>query len=204
MVLINILTRTGRRPILFKRLENSINSQTYKNIKHIKSCDNPDCKYLNNSKDVVKVLPDKSSGNAFYNLYLNTLIDTTNEGWIIILDDDSKLIDNEFLEYLAHECKISNKNDVLIYNIKIHEGGDILPNDDTSIKRGRIDMACFCFHSSISKDLRFDGNSFGDYNFLDKIKNCNNYNFKFLNDKENNKEIPVGIWANYEGARHGN
>ena len=168
MVLINILTRTGRRPNFFKRLEDSIISQTYKNIRHIKSCDNPACNYLNNSKDVVKVVPDKSTGKAFYNLYLNTLIDTTKDGWIIILDDDSKLIDNNFLEALANECKISNKNDVLIYDIKIHEGGDILPHD-TSIKSGRIDMACFCFHSSISKNLRFDGRVRGDYNFLDKI-----------------------------------
>ena len=202
MVLINILTRTGRRPIFFKRLEDSINSQTYKHIKHIKSCDNPGCNYLNKSKDVVNVVSDKSAGEAFYNIYLNTLIDTVNEGWIIILDDDSKLVDHNFLEALANECKISNKNDVLIYNIKIHKGGAILPNA-TSIKSGRIDMACFCFHSSISKDLRFDGRTRGDYNFLDKIKNSNNYNFKFLNDEESGKEIPIGIWANYEGAKNG-
>ena len=195
MVLINILTRTGRRPKHFKNLEESIISQTYKNIRHIKSCDNPTCNYLNNSKDVVKVIPDKSAGRAFYNLYLNTLIDTTKDGWIIILDDDSKLIDNHFLEELANECKISNANDVLIYNVKINRSGVILPRSD-KIKSGRIDMACFCFHSSISKDIRFDRRNRGDYNFLEKIKNSNNYNFKFLN-------LNVGIWANYEGAKNG-
>ena len=53
MVLINILTRTGKRPKNFKIMEESIFSQTYKNIRHIKSCDNPNCNYLNNSNDVV-------------------------------------------------------------------------------------------------------------------------------------------------------
>jgi hypothetical protein len=202
MVLINILTRTGKRPKLFKKLEDSIISQTYKNIRHIKSCDNPACNYLNNSKDVIKVVPDKSAGKAFYNLYLNTLLDVINGGWIIILDDDSKLIDNNFLEALANECRTSNKNDVLIYKVKIHKGGEVLPKDN-SVKYGKIDMACFCFHSSISKDLRFDGRPYGDFNFLDKIRNSNNYNFKFLNGKKNDKEIPIGIWANYEGPKHG-
>ena len=195
MTTINILTRTGKRPKHFKKLEESIFSQTYKNIRHIKSCDNQNCNYLNNSKDVVKVVPDKSKGRAFYNLYLNNLIDATKEGWIIILDDDSKLIDNNFLERLANECMKSNKNDVLIYNVKINRSGIELPRSD-SIKSGRIDMACFCFHSSISKDIRFDGRNRGDYNFLEKIKNTNNYNFKFLN-------LDVGIWANYEGAKNG-
>ena len=35
-VMINILTRTGRRERLYKILENTINNQTYKNIRHIK------------------------------------------------------------------------------------------------------------------------------------------------------------------------
>lgn len=195
MVLINILTRTGNRPINFKTLEQSIISQSYKKIRHIKSCDNQNCNYLNNSKNVIKVVPNKSTGRAFYNLYLNNLIDATNEGWIIILDDDSKLIDNNFLEKLAKECQISNDNDILIYNVKINKSGVVLPNSN-SIKSGRIDMACFCFHSSISKDIRFDGRNRGDYNFLKKIIESNNFNFRFLN-------LDVGIWANYEGAKNG-
>ena len=156
MTTINILTRTGNRPSFYKELKKSIENQTYKKIRHIKSCDNPNCMYLKNEKDVINVLPNKSTGRAFYNLYLNNLIDATKDGWIIILDDDSKLIDNNFLERLANECMKSNKNDVLIYNVKINRSGIKLPRSD-SIKSGRIDMACFCFHSSISKDIRFDG-----------------------------------------------
>ena len=195
MVLINILTRTGKRPKHFKILEKSIFSQTYKKIRHIKSCDNNNCNYLNNNKDVIKVVPDKSSGQAFYNLYLNNLIDATKEGWIIILDDDSKLIYNNFLKELANECMISNKNDVLIYKVNLGTGKRVLPRSN-SIISGSIDMACFCFHSSISKNIRFDGRKRGDYNFLEKIKNSNNYNFKFL-------KLKVGIWANYEGPKYG-
>ena len=52
MVLINILTRTGKREKYFKTLKDSIDAQTYKNIRHIKSNDNPNCKYLDDETDV--------------------------------------------------------------------------------------------------------------------------------------------------------
>ena len=40
------------------------------------------------------------------------------DGWVIILDDDSKLVDNTFIEKLAEICSTSNENDVLICNQK--------------------------------------------------------------------------------------
>ena len=56
LVIINILTRTGTRPEHFKILEDSIKSQTCKNIRHIVSCDNPNCKTYLNSKDDLDVI----------------------------------------------------------------------------------------------------------------------------------------------------
>ena len=35
-----------------------------------------------------------------------------------------------------------------------------------------------------------------DFRFLDKIYNSNQYNFKYV-------KFPIGIWANYDGAKHG-
>lgn len=200
MTTINILTRTGSRPSFYKELKKSIETQTYKKIRHIKSNDNPNCMYLKNEKDVINVLPNKNAGHAFYNLYLNELIENVTDGWIIILDDDSKLIDDKYIEKIANECDKSLKNDILIYPIKINPPAVILPNknlmEKKELKAGRIDMACFCFHSSLSKEIKFDGRRGGDYKFLDKVRSFGGYNFKFTN-------LSPGIWANYKGARNG-
>jgi len=57
-------------------------------------------------------------------------------------------------------------------------------------------MACFCMHHSVLKDVQFDGRHMGDYNFLKKIEENTKYAFKFV-------RIPPGIWANYDGEKHG-
>lgn len=200
MTKINILTRTGNREKYFSVLKKSILEQTYiDNIRHLKSNDNLNCKYLENESDVFIVKPEsKTSNNAFYNLYLNELSKNINEGWVIILDDDSKLIDNTFIEKLASVCQKSDEKDVIIYQSKIVS--KVLPFKNEMLHKkiiiGKIDMACFCFHYSLFKDIKFDDRKCGDYNFLKKIKDSKKFNIRFLN-------LPVGIWANYDGPKLG-
>ena len=200
MIIINILTRTGNREKYFTVLKKSILEQTYiKNIRHLKSNDNINCSYLKDETDVFSVKPIKKlPNNAFYNLYLNELLSKVNEGWVIILDDDSKLTDNTFIEKLASVCNKSDEKDVLIYQSKIVS--TILPYKkqmlDKKIIIGNIDMACFCFHSSLYKEIQFDERRCGDYNFLKKIQDSRKFNIRYIN-------LPVGIWANYDGAKLG-
>lgn len=200
MTIINILTRTGNREKYFTLLKNSVLEQTYiKNIKHLKSNDNLNCSYLKNEIDVFPVNTiKKTRNNAFYNLYLNELLNEVNEGWIIILDDDSKLIDNTFIEKLASVCEKANNKDVLIYQSKIVS--TVLPYKrqmlDKKIIIGDIDMACFCFHYSLYNEIKFDERRCGDYNFLKKIQDAQKFNLRYIN-------LPVGIWANYDGAKLG-
>lgn len=205
MTLINILTRTGTRETYFKTLKESIEKQTYKNIRHIKSNDNPNCKFLENEIDVFNVKKNETLGEAFYNTYLNEIGQKTNNGWIIILDDDSKLIDNTFIEKLVNECNKSNENDILIYQSYLHEKKPnkpirIIPDNSTFknnlIKKYCVDMACMCFHYSVLNNFKFDGRKMGDINFLEKIKKNKNYKFKFI-------KLPIGIWANYDGQKLG-
>lgn len=195
---INILTRTGNRPNYFHVLKESILTQNYPNIRHIKSNDNPKCKYLDNEIDVIYVK--KGSKNTFYNLYLNNLLQNVNEGWIIILDDDCKIIHDKAIENIAKVCSNSKPNEVIIYQNKIHEKGTVLPINKHMIHNiilaGYIDMCCFCFHYTLFQDIKFTDKRMGDYYFLDEIKKSKKYNFKFSN-------IPVGIWANYDGAKDG-
>ena len=199
MVLINILTRTGKRENYYQSLKNSIELQSHKHIRHIKSNDNVECSYLNDEKDVVCVIPNRKAGNAFYNLYLNDLGEQVKEGWVIIMDDDSKLIDTTFIEELSKICDKSSENEVIIYKTKIYKH-NIIPNNENfenkNFYNGGIDMSCFCVHYSIFSDFKFKGQKCGDYNFLNTIRDSNKHKFKYV-------DLPIGIWANYDGAKNG-
>ena len=197
---LNILTRTGNREEYFKLLKRSINEQTYKNFRHIKSNDNPSCEYLKNETDVINVEKNPGLGLAFYNLYLNNLGAEVKEGWILILDDDSKLVDKRFLEKLADKCSKSLENEILIFQSILSPKKSIFPDNNDfkkkNIRRAGIDMACICFHYSLLKVFSFDGRRMGDFNFLNKIKENKNYRFNFVT-------LPLGIWANYDGQKLG-
>ena len=199
MVLINILTRTGSRPRYFSALKESISAQTYQNYRHLKSNDNPNCSYLSNEADVFQTQKNKKLGRGFYNLYLNELGRQVTEGWIIVLDDDSKLINDSFLERLAAECSQCTENTVLIYQSRVASRTLPSPGDfkNKNIRPTGIDMGCFCFHKNLMNDVQFDGRIWGDINFLSKIKKKAGYEFKFV-------KMPVGVWANYDGQKLGN
>lgn len=199
-ILINILTRTGRRRKYFENLQQSISSQSYNNTRHIKSNDYPQCDYLTPDNDVINVNPQKELGNGFYNLYLNTLGDAVSNGWVIILDDDCKLINENFLSQLAKECAKAKHTDVLVYQSYIHPNKTVYPSEhnytNERIVLGDIDMACFCLHYTLFRKFRFDARKGGDFNFLNKITKDPQYNLKFV-------RLPIGIWANYDGPKHG-
>ncbi len=214
---INILTRTGNRNQCFNNLILTLNKQTNKNFKHIKSNDNKKCTFLNNYNNVIDINKINKSilieHHCPYNLYLNQLIDSVEKGWIIIIDDDCKFVDNRFLENLSYKLFFQNKNDILVYNIFLGVEKKIVPgyNNMTTeqIKKIKIatndmkehekweitfDMSCMVFHSS--NKTRFKEFCAGDYRFFETAIN-NGYKPKFLN-------IPIGIWANYNGAQLGN
>lgn len=202
---INILTRTGNRKQCFNNLMLTLNKQSNKNFKHIKSNDNKNCTFLNNYNHVIDVnkiyKSDLIQNHCPYNLYLNQLIESVEKGWIIIIDDDCMFIDNRFLENLSYKLFFQNKNDILVYNIFISPNKTIFPicKNTTSeqlknIKNGHFDMACMVFH--YSNKTRFLEFCAGDYRFY-KTAIANGYKPKFLN-------LPIGIWANYEGGKLGN
>jgi hypothetical protein len=203
-ILINILTRSGSRESYFNILDRSIKKQSYKNIRHIVSNDNPYNKYLKNRQDVINLLPKsyhKHLGKCFYNLYLNKLSKKVKDGWVIILDDDSCIIDKNFIKNLANICEKSNPNDILIYKCYLGERSYTQPPKYhfkfKNIMIGKIDMACFCVHYSVFKNFKFKPYCAGDFNFLNDIVQSKQYNFKFVN-------INIGVHANYRGAKHGN
>jgi hypothetical protein len=199
-ITINILTRSGNRPTYFKVLKDSILAQTYPHIRHIISNDNPSCEYLDGEKYVYSVSKPPTRDPGFYNLYLNELAKHVEDEWIIILDDDSKLIDNTFIEKLVKECCASNEKDVLIYQTFVGPNDKILPSDknfgNNIVALFNIDMGCFCVHSSVFNNIQFKCKTCGDFSFLDDIRESKQYNFKFV-------VLPKGIWTNYDGPKGG-
>ena len=201
-VLINILTRTGSRPTYYQKLSESIAAQTYKNIRHIKSNDEPGstCGYLCDSKDVISVKRGKGLGT--YNTYLNTLGAVVTDGWVIILDDDSVLVNETFIESLAVECSLASTTDVLIYQTYIFPHKRVMPKSHVFrrhiIKKWDIDMSCFCIHHTVFRNFQFMQEKMGDFHFLDRIRSSVNhkYQFKFVH-------LPLGVWANYNGEKKG-
>lgn len=194
---INILTRTGTRDTCFNILKKSILSQSYKNINHIISNDYEKNLYLKSNDNVyhIKRLNKKYVGHCPYNLYLNVLKSKVIDGWIIILDDDARLIDNKFIENLAGILKNCDTNDIIVYDIYIGLNKVKIPKIiNNNVFHSLIDMACFAIHSSCN--VMFDELCGGDFNFLENAHK-ENYNLKYIN-------LKIGIWANYNGNAYGN
>lgn len=200
---INILTRTGRRPVYFSKLYQSIQQQSYRNIHHIISNDNPKCNYLNdvrNKTNTSVLTVTRGDGDGFYNIYLNQLASKAKNGWVIILDDDSYIINDSFIEELAKRCEVISPNDVLIFQSYIFPHRRLIPKQhhfaQQKIERLDFDMACFCVHTSVFNHHKFTNKRMGDYNFMKRLEESGKYNLVF-------SDLPPGIWANYDGAKHG-
>ena len=147
-ITIYVLTRSGSREKCFNNLRQSLEKQTYKNWKHIISNDNPNNTYLKHYPNIINVKKQTKEGECPYNLYLNKLLDECKDGWIIILDDDAKFIDDKFLENLSINCKNANKNQMIIYDTYYGTEKKIHYVSNTSIREEGCDMANFVFHSS--------------------------------------------------------
>jgi len=209
---INILTRSGKREDCFKLLRESIEKQSLKNWKHLISNDNVENTFLNSYDNVhtvkfVKKDKTKYKGTNHrhcpYNVYLNELLkhtDNADNGWVIIVDDDALLIDENFLLNVAKECYKADKKDVILYDIYAGIGKSIFPKNmkkqikEGTLVSGHVDMNGFAFHTS--NKIRFDDKCAGDWHFLDKAKN-NGYNLKYV------KLPKIGLWANYKGWMNG-
>lgn len=183
--LINILTRTSNRPNFFNRNVNSVNSQTYKNIRHIVSYDNDDdLEYINkhNNLTLVKIDKDKliredNSPNpntgkySPHNLYFNEMLKVVEEGWVIFLDDDDLFYDENSLEIIVNN--ILNDDTMVIWQMNFINGLILPPTDELKgkPKLGKIGSPCFSFNIKQLGDIKWDGWKCGDFRFIEKIYN---------------------------------
>jgi hypothetical protein len=200
---LTILTRTGSREKCLQNLVTTIQSQTnLTNTQHIFTNDknNSDITNIINNHtiptNIVNINKNmfKSIGKCFYNIYLNEGIKQIEDSWVIIMDDDSKLIDDNFFDNLKSILSQSGKNDVVLFPIYIDSDKRVLGVKNNKITD--IDMCNLAFHSSIFNNIQFTGKCQGDFKIL-KSMQTSGYNLKYYNN------LTIGIWANYSGHAEG-
>jgi len=181
---IYVLTRTSNRPNSFEKCLKSVRTQTYKKIKHIVTVDNlKDLNYVQKHKispivinkeniSKEKDISNPRTGKRFLpNLYLNKMISTLDDGWIIILDDDDYFSNNQSVEKIVSHIKYPT--DIIFWQMQ-YPNSRVLPTlvDFNKVpKLGKIGSPCFTIHTSIAKQLKFDGWKCGDYRFILKAFN---------------------------------
>ena len=184
--LINIITRTSGRPNAFKRCVESVKTQTYQNINHIIITDNEDdVKYINDNgydncivvdrKQLIHLDESVDPNTGAYsphNLYFNEIKHLITDGWVIHLDDDDLLMNDNSVE-LAVKSINDNDEDTIIY-WKMNFQGKGIPtiiNDENPPKLYNIGAPCFTFNHKYMGDLMWDGWKCADYRAIEKLHN---------------------------------
>ena len=214
---INILTRSNfKNWYCLTNLVQSIDNSDYKNWYHIISTENmsdeglePEVKISNLQSDKRKIITvaknnepcdtkghKKSWGGNIccpYNLYLNDLLRNTKPGWVLVIDDDAKIVDKSFLGELARICSQSDPKEIIIFQAYLNRQKKFTPYKKIW-GEGLIDMCSFCFHYSVPKI--FDNICGGDWRFIrDLVKMGYKVRYHF--------DLPHGVWGNYSGKANG-
>ena len=173
--LINILIRTTYRPGYFKKCINSILSQSYTNYKIICCYDDKRClNYLKEYEGIIEYfyVNEENNNSHKYNLYCNVLMDKVEDGWIMFLDDDDKLSNNNTLQSIKYQ--LNNFNQILFWQVNI-AGNIIIPEDVEKIEKYKISGIGFCFHSNFKNLSKWIPYGCSDFYFINKL--LLNYNF---------------------------
>lgn len=172
--LINILTRTSNRPNYFKKCIDSVNKQTYTNIRHIISVDDKpsigyvekeECEYIS-----IDRINKKKHNDAPYNLYLNKLNKKVIDGWVMYLDDDDEFISDESLKQIVSNIK--NENQLLLWRVKFPNR--LIPENIHWGKKPsitHISMIGFMYHSKYINRIEFDDQRCADYRYISTLYN---------------------------------
>lgn len=178
--LINIITRTSKRPNYFLECYSTIIRQSYPNIRHIIGYDDKQSlnyilknKPIKNNIFFVQSLEKRTERSHMpYNLYMNELMKYIDEGWIINMDDDDIFVNIESISILVSYIK--NDDQLLIWKTK--NNGKILPSDKSFKKkpiRGDITSNSYMFHSKYKNYAIWDNKAGSDFRVLEKLMKLN-------------------------------
>jgi hypothetical protein len=170
---INILTRTFKRPRSFARCQESIMAQTYTKgegkfndrsmkINHIVGSET-DCPYypqaIKLKKKEGKFLP--------WNLHLNDLGKKVKTGWVMYLDDDDMLMRDTSIEEMVAE--IDHEDQLLIWKVRISTW--TAPNEKhfgKVIKKGQVSGIGVLFHSK-HLPVPWEARPAGDFHVIEHL-----------------------------------
>ena len=171
--LINILTRTNKRPRFFHDNRKSIVDQSYQPLRHLVSYENEETlNYLKQEKlpaeDLVRVVRKQTNASHPYNLFINDLMDQVREGWILFLDDDDLLTTPHALSIIASHLK--DENSLVIWRTWFPDKNVPLLTDVDQIKPGGVTSCCFAFHSRHKENARWHEFKAGDFRCFDQLR----------------------------------
>lgn len=166
--LINIIIRTSNRIELFSRCYESIENQTYNNIRVIVGYDNDKAlAYI--PMEVCPIRVYKQDGIPFfYDLYCNELRGAVREGWFLFLDDDDFLYCHRALEEIVPY--LTTPGAVICQMLR---NGISKPRNNYMrqgiIEEGKIGLPCIIVHSSFAHIGYLDGYAGGDYRYIKQV-----------------------------------
>jgi hypothetical protein len=168
--IIYVLTRTCDRPQLFQECVQSIESQNYPNIRHIVSYDNQSTySYVSKYKAFhhLNLIPQK--GVLHPNHYIDCFYDYIchqEAGWVLVLDDDDKILSPYALHYLAQSL---TRPDKLIFWMLYRPDKMIYPKNIEKPQVGEIGSCCYLYHTSMIQKGHWCSTGIGDYKFFKYI-----------------------------------
>lgn len=199
---INIITRTHKRPKYFDNCVKSITHQSYQNIRHIVTYQTEEdynyvkqythniipVKVPNVKKDLAKfttIYDNVRADHAPYNAHFNYAYDVVNEGWILHVDDDDMLKYSNSIECIVNNIKsFSIENILHLWTVDFQDyvvpHPKVLPRYKAGEKfiRGNVSTIGICFHSSYKKVAQWHEWALGDWDVYQKLdKQISNRNF---------------------------
>lgn len=196
MALINIITRTHKRPNKFSICRESITQQTHKQVRHLVTYQSEeDLEYLKNYEglDLFEMpnipkdwslkhdMEDGTQGisHAPYNLFFNEVHKHITDGWVLYLDDDDMFGFNNCLEALVSEIGKYDENMKHFWRVKFPTY--LIPSNEMfqkykegePLKKGQISGIGFCFHSSHLPNMVWHEWALGDYYSITGLEKTN-------------------------------
>lgn len=173
---LSVMVRTHKRPKAVRECLNSLRAQTKRNFIVVLISD---CKEDNVEK-LVQEYPDLSFrikhveplGYPGCNLYFNQVRDSVNSDYIVFIDDDDKVVDENYFEALEHIA--IKENPGVIMSRLLFIKGRILPSErgwKNPPEQGYVSALNFCVRCSIYQKCDWPDKRYGDYHFIFQIYN---------------------------------
>lgn len=159
---LNVITRTFKRPQSFKKCRESVTSQTYPNMNHIVGSE-VKCTYFPQAIQLKK----KTGKWLPWNLHMNDLGEQVKTGWVMYLDDDDMFLTKNAADEIMKEA--TNEDFLLLWRVKL--GNVIVPGNKyfgKEIRAGQISGIGFAFHRK-HLPVPWEARRMGDYHVISTL-----------------------------------